>query len=100
MTTAEFKHGEMDISAQSATWRGFLTATQWGGFITLLIVAYLTFTLATGLNWLASLVIVAGIGVVGGLGMGMGGAWLATVIALAALAVVVQIVVGLASAVS
>ncbi len=98
MATADYHHGEMDISAQTATWKGFMTATQWGAFLTVLIVGYLTFTLATGLNWLVALVLCAGFGIVGGVAMGMGGAWIATIIGFAALAVFVQIVISLATA--
>lgn len=95
MADSNYVRGEMNIAGQKNTWDGFMKAGVWGGFATLLIVAYLTFTLAIGINWLVSLVLVAGVGLVGGLAMGMGGAWIAVVIGLAALAVFVQIIITL-----
>ncbi|MEO0981447.1 MAG: aa3-type cytochrome c oxidase subunit IV [Pseudomonadota bacterium] len=98
MNAAEYKHGEMDITDQAMTWKGFMTATQWSSFIIVLVIGYATFTLATGMNWLVALVLCAGVGVVGGLLMGMGGAWIATVVALSALAVFVQLLITLSQA--
>lgn len=95
MADSNYVRGEMNIAGQKSTWDGFMKAGVWGGFATLLIVAYLTFTLAIGMNWLVSLVLVTGVGLVGGLAMGMGGAWIAVIIGLAALAVFVQIIITL-----
>lgn len=95
MATADYTHGEMDISEQSKTWTGFLKASTWGGAIIMMIVAYATFTLTMGMPWLIALVLVAGSAIVGGLAMNMGGAWVASVIGLSALAVVVQIIIGI-----
>lgn len=93
MADTDYIRGDMDIASQKATWDGFMKASLWGGFITVLIVAYLTFAIAIGMNWVVSLVIVAGIGLVGGLAMGMGGAWIAAIIGLTALAVIIQIII-------
>lgn len=95
MADSNYVRGEMDIAGQKSTWDGFMKASIWGGFVTILIVAYLTFTLAIGMNWMVSLVLVAGAGLVGGLAMGMGGAWVAVIIGLTALAVFVQIIITL-----
>lgn len=99
MASADFTRGQMDIREQQRTWSGFLRGSLWGSLILMLVLAYLTFTLAIGLNWFISLVIVAGLGLVAGVALGMGGAWIATVVALSALAVFVQAVIALASAV-
>lgn len=93
MAETDYVHGEMNIKSQKDTWDGFMKAGTWGGFATLLIVGYLTFTLAMGMNWLVSLVILAGVSIVGGLAMGMGGAWIAVVIGLSGLAVIVQVII-------
>ena len=98
MAPSDYTRGEMDISDQSSTWKGFMAATLWGSAITCLILAYVTFTLALGMNWMVALVVCAGAGLIGGLLMGMGGAWIATVIGLSALAVIVQITIFIAQA--
>lgn len=98
MASADYTRGSMDISDQSSTWRGFITASLWGSAILLLVIAYLTFTLALGMHWLIALVLCAGAGLIGGVLMGMGGAWIATVIGLSALAVFIQVVIFIAQA--
>lgn len=95
MADSNYTHGEMDISSQAGAWDGFMKASLWGGLITILLVAYLTFTLAMGMNWLVSLGLCVVGGVVIGLAMGMGGAWIATVIGLTALALLVQLLITL-----
>lgn len=98
MATPDYTRGEMDISDQENTWKGFITASVWGSAIIMLIVAYATFTLTMGMNWIVALVLCAGAGIVGGLLMGMGGTWLVTVLALTGLAVFVQIVITISKA--
>ena len=90
---ADYTHGEMDITEQTNTWSGFLKGSMWFGIITMMIIAYATFTLTMGMPWIIALVLVAGAAIVGGLAMDMGGAWVASVIGLAALAVIVQIII-------
>ena len=98
MAASEYTRGSMDISDQTSTWNGFIKGAVGGSALLLTILAYLTFTLAIGMNWLISLIICAGAAVVGGLLMGMGGAWIGTVIGLTALAVFVQIVISVSRA--
>ncbi|NBC21421.1 MAG: aa3-type cytochrome c oxidase subunit IV [Alphaproteobacteria bacterium] len=98
MAAADYTRGEMDITTQERTWDGFIKFSVWSGFITILAVAYMTLTLATGMHWLIALVLCAGSGLVGGLLMGMGGAWIATVIGLSALAIFIQIVIAISRA--
>lgn len=95
---SEYTRGEMDITDQKSTWDGFMAASVWGTAVTILILAYITLTLAIGMNWMVALVICAGLGIVGGLVMGMGGAWIGAVIGLVVLAVIVQIFIGIFSA--
>lgn len=90
---ADYTHGEMDITEQANTWSGFIKGSMWFGIITMMIIAYATFTLTMGMPWIVALVLIAGAAIVGGLLMDMGGAWVASVIGLAALAVVVQIII-------
>jgi len=98
MAAADFSRGKMDIESQKRTWQGFLAASQWGGLIIVLAVAYMVFTLAIGINWFVALILCAGTGIVGGLLMGMGGAWMATVIGLAGLAIFIQILISVSRA--
>ena len=93
MATADYTHGEMDITEQSKTWSSFMKGSLWGGAIIMMIVAYATFTLTMGIPWLIALVLVAVSAIVGGLAMSMGGDWLASVIGLSALAVFVQMII-------
>ena len=95
MATADYTHGEMDVSEQQKTWSGFMKGSLWFGAIVMMVVAYATFTLTMGMPWLVALVLIAGAAIVGGLAMDMGGAWVASVIGLAALAVVIQIIIAL-----
>ena len=70
-----------------------MKAGAWGAIITLLGIAYATFTLSMGMPWLVALVITAGAGIVIGLGMGFGGAWVATVVGLSGLALFIQLLI-------
>lgn len=93
---ADYTHGEMDISEQANTWEGFMKGSMWFGIITMMIVAYATFTLTMNMPWIIALVLIAGAAIVGGLAMNMGGAWVASVIGLSAIAVLVQIIISFA----
>lgn len=100
MAGSDYVHGEMEIKEQTRTWEGFMTFTLWGSGIIMLVLAYATFAVAMGMNWMVSLMICAIAGIVGGLLLRMGGAWIATVIALSALAVFIQLIITLFGAVT
>ncbi len=93
MAAGDYTRGEMNIDAQKSMYVGTMKAGAWGAIITLLMLAYATFTLSMGMPWLVALVLCAGAGVVIGLGMGFGGAWVATVVALSGLALFVQLLI-------
>ena len=97
MAPSDYHRGEMDISSQSATWKGFMLASTWACLIVILLVGYLVFTLTLGMHWLVALSLCAGAGIAAGLFMGLGVAWLATVVAMAALAIVVQVIITVVS---
>lgn len=99
MATNDYQHGEMDISSQKRMWDGFLTFSTWGGLITVLIIAYSTFAIAMGMNWMVSLGITALIGFVAGALLNLGGKWFAAMIVLIGLAVFVQVCIILTGAV-
>ena len=93
MAAGDYTHGDMNIDAQKSMYEGTMKAGAWGAIITLLMLAYATFTLSMGMPWLVALVVCAGAGVVIGLGMGFGGAWVATIVALSGLALFVQLLI-------
>lgn len=89
----DYTHGEMNIEAQKSMFAGTMKAGAWGAIITLLGLAYATFTLSMGMPWLVALVVCAGGGIVIGLGMGFGGAWVATIVGLSGLALFIQLLI-------
>lgn len=93
MAASDYTRGEMNIDAQKSMYVGTMKAGAWGAIITLLGLAYATFTLSMGMPWLVALVICAGAGVVIGLGMGFGGAWVATIVGLSGLALFIQLLI-------
>ena len=95
MAASDYTRGEMNVDAQKGMYEGTMRAGAWGALITLLMIAYATFTLSIGMSWLIALVLCAGGGIVIGLGMGWGGAWVATMIGLSGLALVVQLLIAL-----
>lgn len=97
MAANDYTRGSMEIEAQTKMFGGVMKAGAWGAIITLLMLAYATFTLSMGMPWLVALAICAGAGIVIGLGMGFGGVWVASMIALSGLAIFIQILIGLFS---
>ena len=95
MATDDYNRGDMDIEAQKSMYVGTMKAGAWGAIITLIMLAYATFTLSMGMQWIIALALCAGAGVVIGLGMGFGGAWIATIVALTGLALFVQLLITL-----
>ena len=89
----DYTRGEMNIEAQKSMYAGTMKAGAWGALITLLGLAYATFTLSMGMPWLVALVVCAGGGIVIGMGMGFGGAWVATIVGLSGLAVFIQLLI-------
>ena len=82
--------GKMDASGHEAMWAAFTASSSWVGLIIVMLVGYLTFTLAIGMNWAMALGITALGGLAIGLFMGFGSAWIATVVGLTGLAVIVS----------
>ena len=99
MAESNYTHGEMNVDAQRSMYGAFMKAGAWGSVILLIALAYMTFTLSIGMNWLVALILSAGAGIAIGMFMGFGGAWIATIIALAGLALFIQLLIALFSAV-
>ena len=68
MAAGDYTRGEMNIDAQKSMYVGTMKAGAWGAIITLLMLAYATFTLSMGMPWLVALGLCAGAGVVVGRG--------------------------------
>ena len=90
MAASEYHRGDMDISAQKATWDGFMVGSIWGSLLIILTVGYATLAVAIGMNWMIALGLMTVFGIVSGLVMNLGGRWMATMVLLIILALVVQ----------
>ena len=94
--SGEYVRGEMNIDTQKATWEGFMTVAKWSGVMLILAVAYATFTLTMGMNWLVAMALLAIVGIAGGFFMGMGSAWIVTVVGLCVVGIFLQIIIWIA----
>ncbi|MDX1292399.1 MAG: aa3-type cytochrome c oxidase subunit IV [Hyphomonas sp.] len=95
MAASEYHRGDMDISAQKATWDGFVKGSVWGSLLVILTLGYATLSVAIGMNWIIALGLMAVFGIAVGLFMNLGGRWMATVVLLVILALVVQLFIAL-----
>ena len=95
----DYVRGEMDITTQEKTWTGFIKVSLWSSFIISLVLAYAVFTITMGMNWLVALGLLALVGIVGGLLMGMGSAWIVTVVGLSIFGVILHLIILFAKAV-
>ena len=95
MAASEYHRGDMDISAQKATWDGFMVGSIWGSLLIILTVGYATLAVAIGMNWMIALGLMTVFGIVSGLVMNLGGRWMATVVLMVVLALVVQLFIAL-----
>lgn len=98
MASSDYTRGEMPIESQKSMYDGFMKAGLWGAVIVLMGLGHAVLTLSLDMNWMISLVLSAGFGLVVGVFMGFGTAWVATVVVLAALAVFIQVLVFLGGA--
>jgi len=86
---SEYKHGTMEVGAQSGTFSGFMDGTKYGGALIALIVIMPTLVFAVGLHWVPSLVATVIFGFILGAAMKFKGGWY---VGLAGLAVLVAII--------
>lgn len=95
MSEAEYQRGGMDISDQKKMWDGFMKSSAIGGLLTVLLVGFLTFVFAMGMNWAVALGITLIAGVVIGLAMNLGTGWIVTMVGFAILVVIVRILMAI-----
>ena len=99
MASEEYVRGEMQIDPQKNMYDGFMRAGMWGAVILMMAVGHSVLVLSIDMNWMISLVLTAGAGLAVGLFMGFGTAWIATVVVLAGVGVFVQLLVLLFAAI-
>jgi hypothetical protein len=87
----------MAMEEKRRLWRGFGRASAWFLLHLLMIVAYLTFVLAAGADWLGSLIVIAALGLIAGWLLRLGAAWNGFVAAFAVAVCVLRGAVALAS---
>jgi hypothetical protein len=94
----DYHHGDMPIADQKATWRGFMTVTQWGSVLTAMLLLQITLHFAAGLSWWPALAGSTILGLAAGLLLNMGSAWIATCVGWAVLCAIVGGLMALAGA--
>ena len=67
---SDYVRGEMDITSQESTWKGFMAAFTWSSFIIVLVLAYAIFTITMGMHWMVAMGLLGAAGIIGGLVMG------------------------------
>lgn len=94
------RDSRMDLEFHERTWHGFVKFSAWASLHVLLVVGYLTFVFAIGMNWLTALILMAIAGIVGGLLMGLSSAWYVALAAQAVFVVFVRICIILFQSIS
>jgi len=92
---SDYKHGSMEVSAQSGTFSGFMGGTIYGGALIALIVLMPTLVFAVGLHWLPSLVATVIFGIVIGLALKLKPGWYVGIIALSILVALFSFILSL-----
>jgi len=90
MASTDYKRGEMEVSAQTGTFGGFMTGTVYGGAAVVYILLYPILMFAVGLTWLPSLVISVIIACILGLALRLKGQWYGFVIGLGVITAIIS----------
>ncbi len=98
MGSADYHHGEMDVTDQKSTWDGFMKASAFSALLILIGVAFLTFVFAMHMNWLMALVLCLVAGAAIGFVMNMGSAWMIALVLFAVITVISRVLIALFSA--
>jgi hypothetical protein len=77
-----YHHGEMEIADQSATYAGFLVASQWGCVLVGASVLCMSLIWGAHVPWLQAVLGCGALSIVAGLGMKMGNSFTITSVAL------------------
>ncbi len=82
---SDYKHGSMQVDAQSSTFSGFMGGTLYGGSLIALFVIMPTLVFAVGMHWLPALFATLIFGVILGVVLKFKGGWYVGLIGLAIL---------------
>lgn len=82
---SDYKHGSMQVDAQSGTFSGFMGGTLYGGSLIALFVIMPTLVFAVGMHWLPALFATLIFGVILGVVLKFKGGWYVGLIGLAIL---------------
>ncbi len=77
---SDYKHGDMEITAQEGTFDGFMAGTMYGGAAIIVGLLFPILVFGAGLSWLPSLIASVVVGVLIGIGLKLKGAWYASLI--------------------
>jgi len=80
---SDYKHGSMEVTAQSGTFSGFMDGTIYGGALIALVVIMPTLVFAVGLHWFLALVATVAIGFLLGIALKLKPGWYVGVVGLA-----------------
>ena len=91
---SDYKRGDMEISAQSHTFNGFMAATIYGGSAIIVGLLFPILVFAANFNWFPSLVATVVVAILIGIGLKLKGAWYASVIGIAIVAAALCALIG------
>jgi len=94
---SDYKHGSMEVTAQSGTFSGFMGGTKYGGALIVLVVFMPTLVFAVGLNWFPSLIATVVFGIVLGLALKFKPGWYVGIIAISILVAFISLILSLAT---
>ena len=79
---SDYTHGEMEVTAQEGTFKGFMGMTMYGGALVALIVIMPTLVYGVGLSWPLALIATLIVGIIIGIAMKLKAQWYASIIGL------------------
>lgn len=92
---SDYKHGTMEVAAQSGTFSGFMGGTKYGSALVALVVTMPTLVFAVGLHWFPSLFATIVLGVLIGLALKFKPGWYVGIIAISILVAFISVMLSL-----
>ena len=92
---SDYKHGSMQVDAQSGTFSGFMGGTKYGGSLIALFVIMPTLVFAVGMHWLPALFATLIFGIILGVVLKFKGGWYVGLIGLAILTAFLSIILSI-----
>ena len=94
---SDYKHGSMEVTAQSGTFSGFMGGTIYGGALIALVVLMPTLVFAVGLHWFPALVATVIFGFVLGVVLKLKPGWYVGIVGLSILVAFISLMLSLAA---